>query len=214
MLKRLYVRIRIGCVIGGGLIWLGVSTGCSPSVSPPALLLNIDGSMSTDAVRGKQMGVLDTLVQRMPVGSRFIVHRFDFRVSRIAGEHPNEPRDLWPVQDKDLKPSAGRKGTRPDLMLKHITEQVIPVLQEQQIGVVLVWDGGNNGKSLKPYITQLAQNKRIRIVWLVGLKRELWPQVEPEFKALASSGRLMTSGLDDAPQDVARFRERLQRDDT
>jgi len=179
--------------------------------SKPLIICSVDRSRSTDPVRLRYNNIVDVLIKRIQSGTRLLVYRFDTAVSQVYDGYPTKPRDLWQVQDRQLKPIAKRRGTRLDMMLKQITQVTLPNSSEQTIGIVVITDGGNDGRPLAPYAMALGKDKRIRAVWLVGLQAHHRLRLDNEFRTVLGD-RLVTSGLDDVANGIDRFNELMRKE--
>ncbi len=199
---------QLGCCVWVvGVLCPLILTGCGDSTACQVYIA-VDGSGSTDQTRQRYFGLMDALMtEALPIGARVNLWRFDTTAREVYSGTPSKPQDLWGTQDGEWVYSTNQPGTRPDKLLRQLLAD-LPRREEQRLALVMLWDGENTGKALTQDVAQLAADRRLRAVWLVGVDSQFRTLVKSEFQSFGR--RLVVSGLNDAASGLETFRQLLE----
>lgn len=169
--------------------------------------IGVDRSGSTHKVRHRYLGLMDVVVaEGLPSGATISVWRFDTRAEQVYEGRTSRSQDIWQAQDNQLRRSAAHEGSLPGELLRRINSD-LRHRTEQRVALVILWDGENTGATMRGLVEQLASNRHLRVVWLVGINPEFRSRVKNNFRSFGT--RVIVSGLDDMQSGFDQFRRKL-----
>lgn len=191
------------------LLIASIISGCQKEIFLYSFYVAMDLSGSAgDLIFQRYFGLLEIIVNAIPKRNSWLsFYTFASEVTLHWSGKPSK-KCLQSVKNKVINKKDDEKGTRVDLLLEQFLKD-IEIARGKYINLVIIWDGGDDGSgNIKPLIQKMANNNKIKTVFIIGIKPENRIKINNLFQPLGA--KLTTAGLYDTKVSIAEWRKTIR----
>jgi hypothetical protein len=196
----------------GGIVW--AMSRSRPVELTVLAAMDVSGSHTREE-RKKAFGVMHAAYEVVfPSQTPTVLWEFDQKARKVYEGQPVKARDLWPAQDAIVQTDPKAPGTYPEAALQEM-QHAARLAEERgvnQIVLILMWDGETHDAGmLRNLASQLASDKKIKAVWVIGAKSVEGIRSYAEKLLEPLNDRLIVTGSFDARDGLERLRVILEK---